>query len=210
MQTALINPIVYQRRNKMYLLLLVLSFLGFTAPFRLVPSFDPLNRDSPAKDKLPHDLTDLIHPLSVQHSDIYDNALTILTEIQSSPSCHRLAASTLLNSCQTLDTPSSRAEESIEDLRSQYAAQLALCEISSAGSAVPHQCMSLVPTAAASEAPQASRTVKPSMSSHQKRQLGLCLKTLESRPQWWTSYSNNRQNAAVMCQATRVDIEKGE
>jgi hypothetical protein len=42
------------------------------------------------------------------------------------------------------------------------------------------------------------------------QQLGQCLKSLESRPQWWTSYSNNRQNAVVMCQAARGQIEKGE
>ena len=37
-----------------------------------------------------------------------------------------------------------------------------------------------------------------------------CLKALESRPQWWTSYSNNRQNAMVICQAARIETEKEE
>lgn len=43
-----------------------------------------------------------------------------------------------------------------------------------------------------------------------KEELEACLKSLESRPQWWTSYSNSRQNAMVICQATRVEMEKEE
>ena len=89
-------------------------------------------------------------------------------------------------------------------MRSVYAAQLAMCEIVSAGSAVPQACKSL--------------DVSPGVNIHQtsgfkyirRDQLGLCLQSLESKPQWWTSYSNNRQNAMVICQAARVDIEKGK
>jgi hypothetical protein len=35
-----------------------------------------------------------------------------------------------------------------------------------------------------------------------------CLKTLQSSPQYWTSFSNARQNAVVMCQASRDAIER--
>ncbi|KAI9827907.1 MAG: hypothetical protein M1826_006213 [Phylliscum demangeonii] len=37
-----------------------------------------------------------------------------------------------------------------------------------------------------------------------------CLGVLEKKPQWWTSYSNARQNAMVICQAVRSEIEKDE
>lgn len=37
-----------------------------------------------------------------------------------------------------------------------------------------------------------------------------CLRALESRPQWWTSYSNSRQNAMVICQAARIETEREE
>ena len=43
-----------------------------------------------------------------------------------------------------------------------------------------------------------------------KELLEQCLKALESRPQWWTSYSNSRQNAMVICQASRIEVEKEE
>jgi len=35
-----------------------------------------------------------------------------------------------------------------------------------------------------------------------------CLKSLQSTPQYWTSFSNARQNAVVMCQASRDVIER--
>ncbi|GKZ93620.1 hypothetical protein AnigIFM63604_002065 [Aspergillus niger] len=43
-----------------------------------------------------------------------------------------------------------------------------------------------------------------------KGQLESCLRSLESRPQWWTSYSNSRQNAVVICQAARFENEREE
>jgi hypothetical protein len=40
--------------------------------------------------------------------------------------------------------------------------------------------------------------------------LRACLKALESKPQSWTSYSNSRQYASMICDASRVDIMKDE
>lgn len=150
------------------------------------------------------DLTALIRPEPVDQTGIYTHALQLLSSLQGSPSCNRLAAYTLIESCQIVDDSTQNAEDSLEDMRSVYAAQLAMCEIVSAGSAVPQACKSL--------------DVSPGVKIHQtsgfkqirRDQLGLCLQSLESKPQWWTSYSNSRQNAMVMCQAARADIEKGK
>ena len=158
--------------------------------------------DSPyTSDK---DLTALIRPDPVDETGIYTNAIELLSSIQTSPSCNRLATSTLLESCQTLDGSSQNAEESLEDVRSVYAAQLAMCEIVSAGSAVPQTCKSL------DVSPGTNIHQTSSFKNIRRNQLGLCLQSLESKPQWWTSYSNSKQNAMVMCQAARGDIEKGK
>lgn len=150
------------------------------------------------------DLTALIRPEPLDQTGIYTQALQLLSSMQGSPSCNRLAASTLLDSCHTVDGSKQDAEDSLEDMRSVYAAQLAICEIVSAGSVVPQACTSL--------------EVSPDKNIHQtsgyrhvrRDQLALCLQSLESKPQSWTSYSNSKQNAMVMCQAARVDIEKGK
>ena len=124
--------------------------------------------------------------------------------MQGSPSCNRLATSTLLDSCQSIDGSNNNAGVSLEDVRSVYAAQLAMCEIVSAGSAVPQTCKSLA-TSLGTDIHQIS-----GFKSIRRYQLGLCLQSLESKPQWWTSYSNSKQNAMVICQAARVDLEKGK
>ena len=149
------------------------------------------------------DFTALIRPMTENNSGIYTHALQILSSLQTSPSCIRSATSTLLESCHSIDGSKTDVESQIEDVRSIYAAQLAMCEITSAGSSVPQSCKALAPL----------RDATPHRNGGslrlRKTQLGDCLQTLESRPQWWTSYSNSRQNAVVMCQAARFDIDKG-
>lgn len=138
--------------------------------------------------------------------------------MQSSPSCNRLAASTLLTSCQSVEGSSANAEGLLDDLKSVYAAQLAVCELTGAGSPIPQHCGSLM----WSELSSGKQGLRGFLSSRSEKlhaitgtrdldqkQLSHCLKSLESRPQWWTSYSNSRQNAAVMCKAARIEIEKG-
>lgn len=149
------------------------------------------------------DLTALIRPEPVDQTGIYTNALQLLSSLQGSPSCNRIATSTLLDSCHSLDGSKKNAEESLENVRSVYAAQLAICEIVSAGSAVPQACKSL------DFSPNTNIHQMSGFNTIRRDQLGLCLQSLESKPQWWTSYSNSKQNAMVMCQAARVDIEKG-
>lgn len=149
------------------------------------------------------DLAALIRPLPDDQRGIYTQALQLLSSMQASPSCNRLAASTLLDSCHSIDGSRQDAETSFEDVKSIYAAQLAMCEIVSAESTIPQPCGALAP------ALDSKRHKAASVKSVRKVQLSQCLQALESRPQWWTSYSNSRQNAVVMCQAARADIEKG-
>lgn len=138
--------------------------------------------------------------------------------MKTSPSCNRIAATRLVTSCQTFtdggDHTQSYDAESLDSLRSTYAARLALCEIDGAGTAIPPSCLAVT----VSQPPQKSRfgfvnrhkSHDTSMDQIPKQILEQCLKTLESRPQWWTSYSNSRQNALIICQASRMEKEKEE
>ncbi|KAL9047049.1 MAG: hypothetical protein Q9214_000277 [Letrouitia sp. 1 TL-2023] len=159
---------------------------------------------------LQKDIDMLLRP-PAENSAIYSQALQVLDSLRTSPACNRLAASDLISWCQFIESPSPASEAFLEDLRSTYAARLAICEISDAGLPIPSNCDTF--------AFKVDRNKKRSMRKSQinqeknhriddKRQLSLCLQALESRPQHWTSYSNNRQNAMIMCQAARIDIEK--
>ena len=174
-------------------------------------------RETEHSSDLNLDLASLVRPLTIGRSETYTTAISLLASMQAAPSCNRIAASMLLSDCQSIDGSSPSTEISIEHVRSIYAAQLAMCEIVSAGSTIPHQCKSLEPTKAKIRDPGPSGFAKatrdasvPGQNEISSHQLGLCLHALESRPQWWTSYSNSRQNAVVMCKAAQEDIAKGE
>lgn len=136
--------------------------------------------------------------------------------MQTSPSCNRLAASTLLSSCQDIDGTVRDAEGFLDNIKSVYAARLAMCEISSTGLTIPLECEPLKPVIGQVGPRNLKRTSDKEKAklgdrkSIKKHQLSQCLQSLESRPQWWTSFSNGRQNAVVMCQAARVDIGRGK
>ena len=135
---------------------------------------------------------------SQDHHEIYDQALQILESMKSSPSCQQAATNDLLGSCQSIDGTSSDSDVILDGRRSVYAARLAVCEIEASKSTIPPRCTSL------------DRAWKDEGLREQQESLRQCLTSLESKPQWWTSYSNNRQNALVICQAVRGGLEKGE
>ncbi|KAJ5755934.1 hypothetical protein N7533_005477 [Penicillium manginii] len=156
-----------------------------------------------------------------QHDAIFIEAVQLLDSMKSSPSCNRVAVTRLVTSCQFVggkETGDSNTYEyeTLDRIRSIYAARLAICELSGAGASVPSPCLPV----AVSQPPTSNFrfpfTSKPRSSPDTSIDLlpedllRQCLKALESRPQWWTSYSNNRQNAMVICQAARIEVEREE
>ncbi|KAI9046222.1 putative nuclear membrane fusion protein Kar5 [Aspergillus affinis] len=174
-----------------------------------------LQRDTMSEDM---NLVTFLNSKTQQHDAIFVEAVQLLETMKSSPSCNRLAASRLVTSCQSIG----RINESIdpdtyvalEHVRSLYAASLAICELNEAGASTPSPCL---PVTTPSQNKKrlfgfSSKSKSPLQGpgNVSKELLATCLKTLESRPQWWTSYSNSRQNAIVICQAARVESEKEE
>jgi hypothetical protein len=149
---------------------------------------------------------------------IFNEAVKILDSMGSLPSCNRIAAIRLVSSCQTFndgnDDPQTDRPETLDFLRSVYAARLALCEIDGTGTSIPPSCLPVT----ISPPPQKSRFgfmtrsrgYDTASGEVPRELLEQCLRTLESRPQWWTSYSNSRQNALVICHASRMEAEKEE
>jgi hypothetical protein len=170
------------------------------------------------------DLNNILNP-KIRRTEVFTHALSLISSLQSASSCNRLAAITLLDSCGSLESSmSSETYDGITDLdqiKSIYAARLAICELVGANTGVPIQCSPLLPnkprrnqsvTRSFQSSAESSKTATgPSVwyDPVSEKQLGQCLKTLETRPQWWTSYSNSKQNAVTMCQAARHEIEKG-
>ncbi|KAK2861402.1 hypothetical protein FQN49_004229 [Arthroderma sp. PD_2] len=192
------------------------SFRGKKAPAGL--EYQDLDIFSDDSSKATIDFSSLLQTNPADHSDIFSEALQLLDSMQHAPSCNQRAVASLITSCQVLSSgKSERGQYSASDLdhvKSLYAARLAICEVTGAGAAVPDRCSGILPSRD-DELPIYKFKIQPSQKSEQQdvmsgKILAPCLRSLESKPQWWTSYSNSRQNAAVMCHAARFDVEKEE
>jgi hypothetical protein len=153
-----------------------------------------------------------------QQDSIFSEAVQLLESMSASPSCNRVAATRLVTSCQDLGGKGNTDPDTnqvLDVIRSIYAARLAICELEGAGAVVPQPCVSVtVPIPSPSNSGfrffRRSKSMDCDETLLPKKDLEQCLKSLESRPQWWTSYSNNRQNAMIICQASRIEAEKEE
>jgi hypothetical protein len=154
---------------------------------------------------------------------VITQAVDFVVSMQNAPTCTRMAASHLMNECKLLenapDFAKQRPEAYLDNVKTEYAAKLAVCELLSAQPSnpmPPQNCEMLVPTSRACSKGGTWWHSRPDTMVNEKQcypeikeyQYVQCLKTLQSSPQYWTSFSNARQNAVVMCQASRDAIER--
>lgn len=164
------------------------------------------------------DLVSFLSTKSKRHDSIFTEAIQLLESMKSSPSCNRIAATRLVTSCQSIGGKADNIETdthvTLEHIRSLYAARLAICELNGAGTTTPLPCASVTVLPSNKKGFLGfSYKYKPQVNVADSIPTDLlepCLKSLESRPQWWTSYSNSRQNAVTICQASRIETEKEE
>lgn len=179
---------------------------------------------SPPADAAPTiDVGVLFSHTASRNQRVITQAVDFVVSMQTAPTCTRMAASHLMNECKLLehapDFAKSRPDAYLDNVKTEYAAKLAVCELLSAqptNPMPPPNCDILVPTSRACsksgswwysrpETPLNEKQCYPDFKEHQYVQ---CLKTLQSSPQYWTSFSNARQNAVVMCQASRDALER--
>ena len=171
----------------------------------------------------------------IQHSlpDSLRYTFNTLRNLDTKPSCHKVAAAALIHSCSTLESTlgetiprdngeiSQGADSIISGEINLYAARLAVCELSSAKAFVPAACEAFIPTVKTIKKPtwagyltgkgaSKPRKLHPEYDDITEQHLAQCLTGLESRPQSWTSFSNSKQNAVVMCHAMRGEIERDQ
>lgn len=134
------------------------------------------------------------------------------------PACNQLASATLLHNCATIEGTSGPALESLKTL---YATRLAVCELIDAGIDIPRTCTAFRPSTAylrkielrgfIDKEKYTDPTTQYPVFEEQTRQASeACTKDLHATPQFWTSFSNSKQNALAMCHAMRAPNEKGQ
>lgn len=155
--------------------------------------------------------------------------LDLIKNVESLPSCAKIASSALLHSCSALEgsikhdeSELSRGSDLFVDEEADiYSARLAVCELSGADFSIPNECRSFIPD----DKVKKKRGIRGFWSKNGASEptatfqyydevtlgnLQQCRRALGSTSQSWTSYSNNRQNAVVMCRAMRSEVEKDE
>ena len=161
-------------------------------------------------------LTDLISQRPADDDAVPRQVLELLKSLNNKPACHKAATQQLITSCQSIREYVLSPRPSFEDLettKSIFSARLAICELRGANANTPSQCRPLLSISpdAYDDPPR-----NPSqLSGHLHEQvsgadLRACLRALGAKPQWWTSYSNSRQHAALICDASRTEIMKDE
>jgi len=101
----------------------------------------------------------------------------------------------------------------MEHVKSLYAVRLAICETGEGEAPVPAQCRSLLtPMGLHSEDRLSSSSRKISYKAEvvSGKELAPCVKALQKDNIYWISYSNNRQQASIICQALRWHVDREE
>ncbi|KAF2001904.1 hypothetical protein P154DRAFT_562339 [Amniculicola lignicola CBS 123094] len=181
--------------------------------------------NSPKANEANSDLASMLHLDStpIKQQEILSEALSIIHRMESASSCNKLAALNLINDCKALDQSSTNPEAVLDEVKSEYAARLAVCELLAVdASTSPPDCNALIPSQQACvrsrfsswfSSKDARKEVPPDEYCYPDTtpaQFKRCLRALQSRPQSWTSYSNARQNAVVMCHVTRDAVERAQ
>ncbi|KAF2098357.1 hypothetical protein NA57DRAFT_77147 [Rhizodiscina lignyota] len=157
-------------------------------------------------------------------TEVFAQAESLIISLRSAPSCHQAATVDLIDSCHSLgqgydSTMTKDVEKMLDATRNEYAVKLAACELNSAQASVPKQCARFTPSI---EACKDSDWFKSTKGSVQPRQTNdgtcyphyslthvqRCITALSDKAQTWTSYSNARQNAMVVCHASREAIDR--
>jgi hypothetical protein len=158
-------------------------------------------------------------------------AIQVVENHDSLPYCQKMAASSLIHSCATLQGKTADDEEALgtsQDMnatlgeeKTLYAARLAVCELSDSKVPVPKQCTSFIPTRETTKktgwfgylpVPGVWKSIVryPDYEQATKRDRDACVQALYASNQAWHSYSNAGQDAVKLCHAVRGDIEKDQ
>ncbi|KAH0367743.1 hypothetical protein KCU65_g4479, partial [Aureobasidium melanogenum] len=174
-----------------------------------------------------HDLQDLTGiELSSNKVRITEGMHTIINtmhKVEKLPSCQKLASQALLNTCSEIDHATSLdtnkgIDVMLERSKSIYATRLAICELMDANANIPSSCSPFRPVEQASKFNGFrgfivnGRFTKPTTPRDfdDNRDLDQCSASLSSNPVWWTSYSNARQNAVLLCHSMRAELDKDD
>lgn len=153
-------------------------------------------------------------------------AIKKLQDLETAPSCNKMASSALIYTCATFksnDETQEPTEKTLDEEKILFAARLAVCELSDSDdqNLVPAECASFIPTETNTrkngwfgyvfaKGQQKPVPRYPDYEQATRQDRDRCKTALRQSPQTWSSYSNALQSANQWCPAVRGDIERDE
>jgi len=144
-------------------------------------------------------------------------------ELETAPSCNKLASAALIYTCATSEDDKEASESTEDTLTGEkilFAARLAVCELSDSAhrSLVPAECASFVLTMSntkqkgwfayySAKGREKSVPRYPEYDQATRQNRDRCVAALQDSPVTHISYSNAKQTAHQWCSIARVDIE---
>ncbi|KAF3101356.1 hypothetical protein TWF569_009883 [Orbilia oligospora] len=112
----------------------------------------------------------------------YEDSLALINSLNLPHSClYSSLTESIIEKCSVSPTVLDGEEKNF------FATKLAICELSSANVDYPRECRGNIQSS---------------------KELNKCIKRLETRAQWWTSWSNCIQSVGVLCQAVREEAQR--
>jgi hypothetical protein len=146
--------------------------------------------------------------------ELYELALNDLKKLGKQSTCHQVATKLYMSSCQLFQELEVRGEGSLatkgvgrlQDYIDSFAISRAICDLETAHAIIPQVCEPFQELALRNI--MNSKSIQASEISHEE--IGQCMEGLHSDQKSWTSYNSNRDSAALLCRASRLDIDKGK
>ncbi|KIY00469.1 uncharacterized protein Z520_04154 [Fonsecaea multimorphosa CBS 102226] len=149
-------------------------------------------------------LTDLLVLREPDNDPVFEKAMHMIENLATQSTCHQAAAAQLLVTCKTAGATMNRDQgkhELLERAQSVYAVRVAVCETGEGRAPVPSACKPIL------EIPQ---RLDHEIDVVNTKTLASCLEAMITEHYYWTSYSNNRQDAHTLCQATTIESTRLE
>jgi len=146
------------------------------------------------------------------------NTFEIASIFANAPSCELIASAALAYSCSSIDISHGNL---IDHVKTVHAARLAICELHAAQVEIPRQCTTFIPRPDSYKKIETRGFLKdgrlantnllyPKYDAETEAHTQECTAALHKTPQYWTSFSNNKQTGIDICQAVQSGAQAGE
>ncbi|KIW16455.1 hypothetical protein PV08_06509 [Exophiala spinifera] len=154
------------------------------------------------RNDLQPDLTDLLASRDMDQDPVFERAMHVIDNLATQTTCQQTAAAQLLITCKASGKSSNAKavnHELLERSKTAYAVRVAVCETGEGRATIPPACRPVL---------DIPRRLQGEIDVVNAKTLASCLEGLMLEHYYWTSYSNSRQDANILCQASTLEATR--